>query len=125
MAAAAFDPDFLIDLFAPFARVTVKRMFSGHGVYRDGLVFAWALAEGIYLKTDEVSAPLFDAAGLAAFVYGTKEGPRSVGSYRRMPDACFDDEDELRKWASLAFEAARRAPVRPKRPRARKSEPPG
>jgi DNA transformation protein len=121
MAAGAFDPDFLIDLFAPFARVTVKRMFSGHGVYRDGLVFAWALPEGIYLKTDETTAPHFDEAGLAVFVYGTKDGPRSVGSYRRMPDACFDDEDELRKWAALAFDAARRAPVKPKQSRTRKA----
>jgi DNA transformation protein len=115
MAEGAFDPDFLIDLFAPFARVTVKRMFSGHGLYREGIVFAWALPEGIYLKTDPETAVHFDEAGLAAFVYGTKDGPRSVGSYRRMPDACFDDEDELRKWASLAWQAAVRAPVKPKR----------
>jgi DNA transformation protein len=97
MAEGAFDPDFLIDLFAPFARITVKRMFSGHGIYREGIVFGWALSEGIYLKTDRETAVHFDAAGLAVFVYGTKDGPRSVGSYRRMPDACFDDEDDLRK----------------------------
>lgn len=109
---AAHDPDFLVDLFAPFARVTVKRMFSGHGVYRDGRVFAWALAEGIFLKTDQETAGAFDAAGLAAFVYPTKDGPRSVGSYRRMPDACFDDEGELRHWAGLAWQAALRAPVK-------------
>jgi DNA transformation protein len=117
MAAGAFDPDFLIDLFAPFARVTLKRMFSGHGIYRDGIVFAWALPEGIYLKADRETAGRFDEAGLAAFVYATKDGARSVGSYRRMPDACFDDEDELRKWAVIAWQAAVRAPVKPKRAR--------
>lgn len=111
----AFDPDFLIDLFAPFARVSLRRMFSGHAVYRDGIVFAWALPQGIYLKTDEQTAPRFDEAGLAAFVYDTKDGPRGVGSYRRMPDACFDDEDALREWAGLAWQAALRAPVKPKR----------
>jgi DNA transformation protein len=109
---AVFDPDFLVDLFAPFARVTVRRMFSGHGVYRDGRVFAWALTEGIFLKTDDETAAAFDAAGLAVFVYPTKDGPRSVGSYRRMPDSCFDDEGELRHWAGLAWQAALRAPVK-------------
>ncbi|HEY8124253.1 MAG TPA: TfoX/Sxy family protein [Methylocystis sp.] len=28
------------EIFAPFAAVSVKRMFGGHGVYADGLFFA-------------------------------------------------------------------------------------
>ncbi|KAF0134300.1 MAG: DNA transformation protein [Xanthobacteraceae bacterium] len=119
--AGAYDPEFLIDLFAPFARVSVKRMFSGYGIYREGLVFAWALAEGIFLKTDEQTAAAFEAAGLAVFVYPTKDGLRSVGSYRRMPDACLDDENELRHWAGLAWQAALRAP--PKTPAKRLRRP--
>lgn len=106
------DPDFLVDLFAPFARVTVRRMFSGYGVYREGRVFAWALTEGIFLKTDAQTAAAFDAADLPVFIYATKDGPRSVGSYRRMPESCFDDEDELRHWAGLAWQAALRAPLK-------------
>lgn len=117
MADAAFDPDFLIDLFAPFARVTVKRMFSGHAVYRDGIVFALAIRAGLFLKADAGTTPLFEAAGMPPFTYGRASGERVVASYRRMPDACFDDEDDLRKWASIAWEAARRAPVKPKRSR--------
>ena len=77
--------------------------------------FAWALPQGIYFKTDEQTAPRFDAAGSAVFLYDTKDGPRSVGSYRRMPDACFDDEDALRDWAGLAWQAAMPAPAKPKR----------
>jgi DNA transformation protein len=108
--ASAFDDDFLIDLFAPFARVTVKRMFSGHAVYRDGVVFALALRAGIYLRSDDETAPIFEAAGLPPFVYEAKGGARSVGSYRRMPDACFDDEEALLEWARRAWEAALRTP---------------
>ena len=108
--AAAFDDDFLVDLFAPFARVTVKRMFSGHAVYRDGVVFALALRAGIYLRSDDETAPAFEAAGLPPFNYETKGGQRSVGSYRRMPDACFDDEDALLEWTRRAWEAALRTP---------------
>lgn len=117
MAEPAYDPDFLVDLFAPFAPVTVRRMFSGHAVYRDGVVFALAIRAGIYLKADEQTAPAFEAAGLPPFVYGTREGERSVGSYRRMPDACFDDEEALCAWAGLAWQAALRAPAKPRRGR--------
>lgn len=121
MSAGAFDPDVLIDLFAPFARVSVRRMFSGHAIYREGIVMALALRGGIYLKSDAQTAPAFDAAGLPPFVYGTKDGERSIGSYRRMPDACFDDEDVLREWASLAWQAALRAPQKPKRSRRKRT----
>jgi len=118
---SAFDPDYLVDLFAPFARVTLRRMFSGHGIYRDGVVFALAIRDGLYLKSDATSAPLFDAAGARPFTYATKRGETTVGSYLRMPEACFDDEDELRHWAGIAFAAALRSWARPKPARRRKA----
>ncbi len=108
--AAAFDADFLIDLFAPFARVTVKRMFSGHAVYRDGVVFALAIRAGLFLKCDAETEPLFVAAGLEPFAYATARGTTTISSYRRLPDACLDDEDELRRWSAIAWQAAFRAP---------------
>lgn len=117
MAGPAFDPDFLVDLFAPFARVTTRRMFSGHAVYRDGIVFALALRGGLYLKADRETAPLFDAEGLAPFTYATRAGDKILTSYWRMPDACFDDEHELKRWAAIAWQAALRTPSRPKRAR--------
>jgi len=79
------DPDFLVDLFAPFAPVSVRRMFSGHAVYRDGVVFALAIRGEIFLKCDDETSPAFVAAGLAPFVYATRRGETTVGSYRRMP----------------------------------------
>ncbi|MDP3548520.1 MAG: TfoX/Sxy family protein, partial [Phreatobacter sp.] len=99
-----------IDLFAPFARVTVRRMFSGHAVYRDGVVFALAIRAGLFLKCDGETAPLFEAEGLDPFVYATARGTTTITSYRRLPDACLDDEDELRRWSSIAWQAALRAP---------------
>jgi DNA transformation protein len=104
----AFDPDFLVDLFAPFGHVTLRRMFSGHGIYRDGVVFALAIRDGLFLKSDAASAPLYDAAGARPFTYATKRGETTVGSYRRMPEACFDDEEALRHWAAIAYAAALR-----------------
>lgn len=120
MAAPAYDPDYLVDLFAPFARVTTRRMFSGHAVYRDGIVFALAIRAGIYLKADSGTAPLFAAAGLSPFSYGVRGREKVLTSYWTMPEACLDDEDELRRWAAIAWQAAVRVP--PKRPRSRKRQ---
>lgn len=117
MAGPAFDPDFLVDLFAPFARVTTRRMFSGHAVYRDGIVFALAIRAGIFLKADAQTAPTFADEGLAPFSYATRAGEKVLTSYWRMPDTCLDDEDELRRWTAIAWQAAVRAGSRPKRAR--------
>ena len=37
------DREFLIDLFADFGPVTIRRMFSGFGISADGTNFALAL----------------------------------------------------------------------------------
>ena len=113
--AGAYDPEFLIDLFAPFARVTVRRMFSGHAVYRDGVVFALAIGAGLFVKCDAETAPLFEAEGLEPFAYSTVRGTTTITSYRRLPDACLDDEDELRRWSAIGWQAALRAVSRPKK----------
>ncbi|QCK87631.1 TfoX/Sxy family protein [Phreatobacter aquaticus] len=117
MAGGTFDPDVLIDLFQPFARVTTRRMFSGFAVYREGIVVALALRDTIYLRCDGETASAFEAEGLLPFTYRTQTGERSLGSYRRMPDICFDDEDALVVWARRAWEAALRTPTKTRKRR--------
>ncbi len=102
------------ELFAPFAAVSVKRMFGGHGVYADGLFFAIEAEGEIYLKADRHSAPQFQAAGSRPFVYQGRDRPVTM-SYWSLPDQALEDADELVFWAKSAVEAALRAgPKRPK-----------
>jgi DNA transformation protein len=96
------------ELFAPFAAVSVKRMFGGHGVYADGLFFAIEAGGEIYLKADRQSAARFQEAGSRPFVYQGKDRPITV-SYWSLPDQALEDADELVRWATFAVEAARRA----------------
>ena len=97
----------LEDLFRPFGAVTVKRMFGGHGIYADGLMFALEADGEIFLKTDSEALPQFEARGLKPFVYESSRGQTTM-SYRLLPEEAHDDEGELRRWAALALEAARR-----------------
>ena len=41
------DRDFLLDLFAAFGPVTLRRMFSGFGISADEVNFALALRSGV------------------------------------------------------------------------------
>jgi DNA transformation protein len=102
------DADYLRDIFSTFGPVTVRRMFGGAGIYADGVMIALVADEVIYLKVDDETAEAFEQEGLAPFTYSKKPGRQTVMSYRRMPDRCYDDSDELARWASRALAAAKR-----------------
>ena len=107
------DADFIRDLFSNFRPVEVRRMFSGVGIFADGLMFALVVDGVIYLKAGEENAPDFDREDLPPFQYRRKAGHRAVMSYRRMPERLYDDPEELAVWAQKALRAAA-ANARPK-----------
>jgi DNA transformation protein and related proteins len=102
------DADGLKALFQPFGAVEVKRMFGGYGIYADGLCFAIQPKGEVFLKADPLSEPIFSAAGSSPFVFEAKGKPMTT-SFWRLPAAAYDDREELRRWASLGLEAARRS----------------
>jgi DNA transformation protein and related proteins len=116
----SMDRDFLIDLFADFGPVTIRRMFSGFGISADGTNFALALRGGLYFRADENSIPRFEAEGSKPFSYQTKAKTVTVGSYWQLPERLYDDPEELTVWARAALAAAQHAALR-KRPKKRKA----
>ena len=112
------DANFIRDLFAAFGPVTVRRMFSGAGIFADGLMFGLIVRDVIYLKADDMSIADFEREGCAPFTYtrGKKSGRPSEHAlpYWRMPERLYDDPDELAVWARRAFAAAERKKFAPK-----------
>jgi DNA transformation protein len=111
------DPEFIRDLFAPFRPVTIRRMFSGAGIYADGLIFALVLRGAIYLKVDDTNRADFEREGCAPFTYTRGKGKaatRRALPYWRLPERLYDDPDELAQWAekALAVSARKRLPPR-------------
>ena len=111
------DRDFLIDLFADFGPVTLRKMFSGHGISVDGVNFALALRAGLYFRADDQTIPQYEAEGSKPFQYQTRAKTVIVNSYWQLPARLFDDSEELAVWARSALAAAKRAAVK-KRPKA-------
>ena len=112
------DPEFIRELFAPFAAVTIRRMFGGAGVYADGSMFALVFDGALFLKVDEASIPDFKREGSAPFVYTRAKSPGRVGraslSYWRLPERLYDDPEELAVWAAKALAIAQRKKVKPR-----------
>jgi DNA transformation protein len=114
------DRDFLIDLFAGFGSVTIRRMFSGFGISADGTNFGLALRGGLYLRADEQTIPRFEAEGSKPFQYQTRAKTVTVNSYWQLPERLYDDPEDLSDWARASLAAAQRAALR-KRPKAKKA----
>jgi DNA transformation protein and related proteins len=119
------DRDFLIDLFADFGPVAIRRMFSGFGISVDGVNFALALRAGLYLRADEQNIPQFEAEGSGPFQYQQRKTAKTVtvNSYWQLPARLFDDSEELAIWARAALSAAQRAVLK-RRKRVKKAESP-
>ena len=113
--SGAEDPNRITELFSGFGPVTVRRMFSGSGIFADGLMIALSVDGVIYLKADAASIAEFEREGLRPFSYQTKDGRRTLNSYWRMPERLYDEPDELAEWARHSLQAARRAGSKPKR----------
>ncbi len=99
----------LLDVLRPLGGMTARRMFGGAGLFRDGAMFALIADEALYLKADEITIPAFQAEGCGPFVYGTKNGARTIGSYWRAPEFLLDDDEAMREWCRRAAELAARA----------------
>ena len=97
------------EVFSSLGPVGIKRMFSGKGIYHQGVIIALYLFDELMLKADAQSAPAFSAAGARQWVY-QREGKNPVAMpYWSVPEDAFDDPDEMAKWVRLAFEAGLRA----------------
>jgi DNA transformation protein len=98
---------YLTEVFETFGPISAKRMFGGYGIYRDGLMFGLVADDVLYLKADAKSVARFTNKGLPCFEYMKQGRPMRI-SYYAAPEEIFDDPDEARAWATLAFEAALR-----------------
>lgn len=116
------DNDAIADLFSGLGRVTIRRMFGGKGVYRDGLIVALEVDGEILLKADGESAPQFRAAGSVQWVYeGHARKGRVAMPYWSVPDSAVDDPEEMAVWTRRAYEASLRSRKPEKRPSRRRS----
>ena len=113
------DAEALKALFEPFGSVTVKRMFGGSGIYAEGLCFAIEADGEVFLKTDALSRADFSAADSAPFTYVAKGKSRPT-SYWSRPAIAHDEADELRRWARMGLDAARRAAAARAKPKGKR-----
>lgn len=103
------DGTWIVDLFAAYGPVRLRRMFGGRGIYAGDLIIGIEVRGTIFLKADEATRPRFEAAGSRPFTYEKNGRPYAL-SYWSLPDEAADDPEALAAWARLAEAASRRTP---------------
>ena len=98
---------FVQELLEKWGQITARRMFGGHGLYHEGLMFAIVMDQRLYLKADEINRPEFEALGLLPFTYAMK-GKDVALSYWAAPDSIFDAPQDAVHWAKSSWDAALR-----------------
>ncbi len=106
--------DHLHEVFIEFGSISSRKMFGGYGIYHDGLMFGLIADDELYLKVDPQSVTEFESHELTAFQYN-KNGKLHKMSYYQAPEAIFDDPEQARYWANLAFDAALRTASKKKK----------
>ncbi len=81
MAPSADFLAFLTDQLRGLGTITTRRMFSGAGLYCDGLIFALILRDTLYFKVDDGNRQAYEAEGLEPF---TLRGQGQKSAHRRL-----------------------------------------
>ncbi len=109
---------YVTDQMRPWAGVSSRRLFGGHGIYRGERIFAIVTRDTLYFRTDGINRPDFEAAGMGPLRVGKSGRERIALSYHEVPAEVIEEPEQLAQWAERAFAAAlRRAEA--KAPRAK------
>lgn len=98
----------LEDVLRRFGPIEIRRMFGGHGVFRDGLMFGLIYRDALYLKADAGNVAHFKKRALAQFEY-LRKGRTARLSYYLAPDEALEGGTEAALWAQRSYEAALRS----------------
>jgi DNA transformation protein len=107
--------DYSADLLQSIGPVYVKRMFSGYGLFLEGLMIAIVVDNSLYLKADEDSRNDFADEGLEPFIYRRKGKPYAL-SFWQAPEEVFENQEAMNKWGNKAYGAALRSAAKRARP---------
>ena len=101
---------YVVELMSGWATVSVRKMFGGYGMYREGLMFALIVEDELFLKTDADNLARLERAGSHPFVYQNQNRTVQL-SYWSAPAASLDSPAEMGEWCQSAYGSALRAKV--------------
>ncbi len=97
----------ILELMRPLKGVTARAMFGGHGIYRNGLIFAIVADGELFFKVTDANRADYEERGLQPFTYEAKNKKRVAMSYYQAPPECLDDSRFMVEWAEKSLKNRR------------------
>ena len=110
---------YVVELMSDWATVSARKMFGGHGIYCDGMMFALIIEEELFFKADVINVAQFKSEDSHPFTYRSKTRMVEV-SYWSAPRACLESPVAMSEWCQLGFAAAIRSRSTKPKPRSGK-----
>lgn len=98
-------PSHLIEVLRPFGSITMRAMFGGYGIYKDGVIIGVIAHNTLYLKTPLEKEPYYQSLGAEPFIYEGKNRPVKM-SYWTIPANVMQDNDLLKEWVNTAYQTS-------------------
>ena len=86
--------EYLLELMRTLGPVQARRMFGGHGLFIDGLMFALVADATLYLKVDAQTQARYTDLGLVPFTY-LRSGKRCALRYYQPPETVLEDQQQM------------------------------
>jgi DNA transformation protein len=100
--------NYAVEQLSGWGAVSVRRMFGGAGLYREGTMFAVLADDVAYLKVDDSNRGDFVRAGSAPFEPYPDKIKTTIRTYYEVPADVLEGPAELAKWAQRAWLVARK-----------------
>ena len=91
------------DLLASVGGVYLRRMFSGFGLYKEGIMAGLVVGDELYLKVDVSNQAEYEAMGSVPFSYERKDGKTVALSYWKTPADVLENTDALVRLFDLSY----------------------
>ena len=105
MAVAEDFKLFVQDQLRDFGSITMKNMFGGYGIFKEGVMFGMLAGNKLRMRVDEGNKPTYEAAGMKP--HESKAKKKGM-PYWEVPEHVLDNTVILLEWAQKAYEAALR-----------------
>lgn len=99
---------YVVEQFSTWGTVSVRRMFGGAGLYREGTMFAVIAEDVAYLKVDDSNREDFLRAGSGPFAPYPEKIKTTIRTYFEIPADILENPDELARWAERSWLIARK-----------------
>ena len=97
--------DFVLDQLRELDGVEARRMFGGHGLYKDEIFFGIVHKGKLYFKVDESTVGEYRKRKMKPF----RPNPRqTLKSYYQVPLEILEDNEQLCDWAMKAIHCQQR-----------------